>query len=69
MKTKRKAKPFDCVAFKRKAQARIYQKTKGLSPEEEIVCLEARAEKGPLGNWWKRIKSIKTHKPSRRRTL
>ena len=36
MKRSKAGKGFDCVEFKRQAQAEIYQEIKGLSPEEEI---------------------------------
>ena len=52
MKTKNK-KDFDCVEFKRQAQARIYETIKDLSPEEEIEYFRKAAEQGPLGDWWK----------------
>jgi hypothetical protein len=52
MKTNDK-KNFDCVEFKRQAQARIYEMIKGLSPEEEIEYFRNAAEQGPLGTWWK----------------
>ena len=51
MKTKSK-KSFDCVEFKRRAQARIYGKIKGLTPQEEIAYFKQAAREGPLGAWW-----------------
>ena len=56
MNTKKKTdggEGFDCVAFKRRAQARIYERLKGLSPEEGIAYFRRAAEEGPLGDWWK----------------
>jgi len=55
MKAKRK-KDFDCVEFKRQAQARIYERIKGLSPQEEIEYFRRAAEQGPLGDWWKNMR-------------
>jgi len=52
MKT-RTEKDFDCVEFKRKAQLRIYESIKDLSPSEEIEYFRKAAERGPLGAWWK----------------
>ena len=52
MKTTRAKKDFDCVEFKREAQARIYERIKGLSPEEEIDYFHKAAEEGPLGESW-----------------
>ena len=48
-------KKFDCVEFKRQAQARIYERIKGLTPDEEIEYFRKAAEAGPLGEWWRRI--------------
>jgi hypothetical protein len=48
-------KTFDCVAFKREAQARIYEAIKDLSPREEIEFFRDAARTGPLGDWWQRI--------------
>jgi hypothetical protein len=36
MKRRKTEHGFDCIEFKRQAQAEIYQEIKGLSPEEEI---------------------------------
>ena len=53
MKTTGAKKDFDCVEFKRQAQARIYERIKGLSPEEEIDYFRKAAEEGSLGESWK----------------
>lgn len=55
MKTRKVEKDFDCVEFKRQAQARIYERIKDLSPDEEIAYFRNAAEKGPLGDWWKAV--------------
>ena len=55
MKRRRQGKGFDCIEFKRKAQAEIYGKIKGLSPEEEIAYFRRRAATGPLGKFWKAL--------------
>ena len=57
MKTTEVKKGFDCVQFKRQAQARIYERIKGLSPEEEIEYFQSAAAKGPLADWWKAVKA------------
>jgi hypothetical protein len=49
---RRKAKGFDCIEFKRQAQAEIYEEIKGLSPQEEIEYFRRQAATGPLGKWW-----------------
>lgn len=56
MKKTEVKKEFDCVEFKRRAQSRIYERIKGLSPEEEIEYFRRAADEGPLGDWWKSIK-------------
>ena len=55
MKTSKVKKDFDCIEFKRQAQARIYEIIKNLSPEEEIEYFRKAAEEGPLGIRWKDI--------------
>jgi hypothetical protein len=55
MKRRRPAKGFDCIAFKSKAQAEIYEEIKGLSPEEEIAYFRRRAAAGPLSKLWKAL--------------
>lgn len=56
MKTTEVKKEFDCVEFKRQAQSRIYERIRGLSPEEEIEYFRKAAAEGPLGQWWKSIR-------------
>jgi len=53
MKRRKTRKAFDCIRFKRKVQAEIYEEIKGLSPEDEIEYFRQRAATGPLGKWWK----------------
>ena len=62
---KRAKKDFDCIAFKRKAQERIYEATKNMTLEEKLEYFNRRAETGPLGEWWK---SLKKHPASKART-
>jgi len=57
MKTTDVKKEFDCVEFKRQAQSRIYERIKGLSPQEEIEYFRQAADEGPLGQWWKSIRA------------
>ena len=52
MKRLKTEKDFDCIEFKRKVQADIYEEIKGLSPQEEIEYFRRRAATGPLGRWW-----------------
>jgi len=57
MKRRKPKRGFDCVGFKRKAQAEIYQQIKGLSPEKEIEYFRQWTAKGPLAKWWKALES------------
>ena len=57
--SKKKAKQdFDCVAFKREAQSKVYEETKGLSLKEQVAYFRKKAGSGPLGKWWKRLPSV-----------
>jgi len=49
-------KTFDCLAFKDQAQARLIEETRGMTAEQEIAYLTRKAEEGPLGEWWKKVK-------------
>ncbi len=53
-------KDFDCIAYKSKIQANIYEEIKNLSPEEQIIYFRRRAESSSLGKWWKTIKKSTT---------
>ena len=55
MKRRKAKKGFDCVEFKRRAQAEIYAEIKGLSPEEEIAYFRSRVATGPLSKLWKSL--------------
>ena len=57
MKRRKSKRGFDCVGFKRKAQAEIYQQIKGLSAEAEIEYFRRWSPKGPLAKWWKALES------------
>ena len=53
-------KTFDCVAFKRRAQAQIYEDIKNMPFEQEIAYFSRRAQNGKLSDWWKKIKKAGT---------
>ncbi len=61
MKTTKPEKDFDCIEFKRQAQARIYERIKDLSPEEEIAYFRKAAEDGSLGESWKAARDLAKH--------
>lgn len=50
-------KDFDCIQFKHQAQARIYERIKGLPLEKEIEYFRNAADEGPPGDWRKAIKA------------
>lgn len=55
MKRRKPGKGFDCIEFKRRAQAEIYEEIKGLPPEEEIEYFRRRAATGPFSKLWKAL--------------
>ncbi|HPA44702.1 MAG TPA: hypothetical protein PLZ55_03905 [bacterium] len=58
-------KTFDCVEMKRKAQERIYEEIRDLTPEKEIEYFHKAAE-----DFWKEIRSLRGDKqpePARER--
>ena len=57
MKRRKPRKNFDCVEFKRQAQAEIYQDIKGLTPEEEIEYFRRQVAAGPFGKLWKALEA------------
>jgi len=66
-KTSALPKSFDCVEFKHRAQERIFEEIKGLSPEKEIEHFRRAAQTGPLGRWWKGLPARKRPGTARRR--
>ncbi len=52
MKQKRIKKEFDCLAYKQKAQLKIYEDIKTLTIEEEIDYFQKGVVSGPLADWW-----------------
>ncbi len=56
-------KDFDCIAFKRAAQEKIYEQIQGMTPDEEIAWFRRKVESGPYGELWKRI-SARDKKPN-----
>ena len=57
MTTNRARDDFDAIAFKRDVQAQVSEEIKGLSAEKEIAYFRKAAESGPLGAWWRSIRS------------
>ena len=52
-------KVFDCIEFKRRAQMKIYEEIHGMTHEQERKYFEQQAERGPMGDWWKRMKALR----------
>ena len=68
MSTIKTRKKFDCVQFKRKAQAEIYEEIKGLTPRQQIEYFDRKAGQGPMGKWWRQVRSVTAaRRVSRRR--
>lgn len=59
MTTKPAPKTFDCIAFKRVMQQRIYEDTKDMTIAEQVDYFRRRAEEGPLGEWWRKVKKYR----------
>ena len=55
MKRRAAAKRFDCVAFKRRAQSKVYEDTRQMTVAQQVEYFRRRARSGALGSWWKRI--------------
>jgi hypothetical protein len=55
MSQKRTNKSFDCLAFKERAQAEIYEEIQAMTASEERDYFRRKAESGPLGTWWKSL--------------
>jgi hypothetical protein len=45
------------VEFKRRAQLDIYEDIQGMTHEQERAYFERQTERGPIADWWKRIKA------------
>ena len=50
-------KDFDCLEFKQKAQEKIAEKIKILTPKEQIQYFRGLAESSSLSQWWKSVKN------------
>jgi len=47
---------FDCIAFKERVQAEIYEEIKDLTPSQQIEYFRKAAETGPFADWWKKVR-------------
>jgi hypothetical protein len=57
MRKNKGKREFDCIAFKRQAQSKVYEETKNLTLEDQVAYFRKRANSGSLGKWWKRLPS------------
>jgi len=55
MKRSKSKQVIDCVALKRRAQAKIHADTKGMSVADQIAYFRRRAQLGAMGAWWKQV--------------
>ena len=60
----KKTKAYDCVAAKRRAQARIYDQIHDRSPVEQIAFFRREAAAGDLGTWWRQLHESKQARAS-----
>ena len=49
-------KGFDCIAFKERVQAEIYEEIKNLTPAEQAEYFRKSVERGPFAAWWKQVR-------------
>lgn len=54
MNMKKKEKNFDALAFKEKAQKRLYKATRGMTWEEQVGYYHQMALKGPFSKFAQR---------------
>ncbi len=47
---------FDCMAYKRQVQQRMFEVTKDMSTAEELAYYRHCAETGLLGDWWRSVR-------------
>ena len=48
-------KDFDCIAFKRSAQEKIYAQIQGMTPAEEVAWFRRKVDSGPYRELWRHI--------------
>ena len=65
--TARNSKTFDCVEFKRQAQARIHEATRGMTAEQRREHLRRIVEAGPLADFWRELTQKARQAPKRGR--
>lgn len=61
MTNKTNDKPFDCIEYKRRVQAEIYEKIKDMTPQEEIEFFRRGAETGPFAELVRSLRDRQKH--------
>ena len=51
----KKGKAFDCVEFKREAQGRLREATRGMTAEQRRRYLREVVEQGALADFWRKL--------------
>ena len=46
---------FDCLEFKRRVQAEVYEEIRDMSWQERIAHLHLLVASGPFGRWWQEL--------------
>jgi hypothetical protein len=49
-------KEFDCMAYKREAQLKIYEKIKDMTTAEQATYFQQAVESGPFAELWKSLR-------------
>jgi hypothetical protein len=50
-------KVFDCLEYKRRVQLRIHEEIKDMTHDRERAYFQEQADRGPMGDWWRRVKT------------
>jgi hypothetical protein len=58
---------FDCVGFKRRAQAEIYERIKDLTWAEEVELIRRHVEEGPFADFWRRVRESQAEREAAQR--
>ena len=55
-------KDFDCVRMKNDIQKRLYERRKGMTPQEEREAIEhdLATSQSPIAVWWRKVSRSRT---------
>jgi hypothetical protein len=65
MSATKTSKSFDCVEFKREAQAEIYEEIKDLTSEEQLEYFRKSGRSGRLSEWWSAVRTSTGEDPKK----